>query len=76
MQMVTISSNHGHDLKIPPADITAASDKMYSIKGTSQHDHMVTVTAAMFTKLNQGMMIMMTSTNVSNHDHVVTVKCA
>jgi hypothetical protein len=71
-----ISANHMHSLMIPAADVAAGAEKMYSIKGLSPHDHMVTVTAPMFTMLKARVTIMMTSTNVSGHTHVCTVMCA
>jgi hypothetical protein len=49
---------------------------MYSIKGNSAHDHMVTINASDFMKLKAGMQIMMTSTTGGSHTHVVLVVCA
>jgi hypothetical protein len=65
-----------HSLIITQADISAAADKTYDIMGTSAHNHTVKVTAAMFTMLSKGMMIMVTSSTTLNHSHMVTVKCA
>ena len=72
----TISNNHMHALMVSAADVAAGTAKMYSIMGTSGHDHMVNVTAALFTMLKGRMPIMMTSTTGGGHTHMVTVMCA
>lgn len=72
----TIETNHGHVLMVPGADVAAGATKTYSIKGTATHNHMVTITAAMFQVLKSPMMIMMTSTTTNGHNHVVLVMCA
>jgi hypothetical protein len=80
--MITIGTNHPapneHILMLPAADITAGATKMYSIKGNSTHDHMITITAAQFTTLKSGMTYMMTSTGggSGNHTHAVMIICA
>ncbi len=70
-----ISANHGHQLVIPAADVTAAAARTYSIKGTSGHDHTVTVTAAQFAQLGAGRTLTVASTNGAGHTHSVTVTC-
>ena len=80
MPAITIGTNHAapmeHILMLPAADITAGATKMYSIKGNSTHDHMITITAAQFTTLKSGMTYMMTSTTGGGHTHAVTIVCA
>jgi hypothetical protein len=71
----TIGTNHGHSLVVPIADVTAAADRTYSIRGASAHDHMVTITAAQFGMLADGATLSLTSTS-SGHTHSVTVTCA
>ncbi len=74
-----IAGNHGHSLTIPAADVNGTSmDRTYSIKGSSAHDHMVTITSADFDKLkaNVSGFVMRTSTSEGTHMHVVTVFCA
>jgi len=77
--METIAMNHPvgsqHILTVSAADVTAGADKVYSIKGMSAHDHMVTITAANFATLKAGTMIMMTSTSGGGHTHSVEVVC-
>jgi hypothetical protein len=78
--METIATNHAvgsqHILTVSAAEVTAGTEKTYSIKGMSAHDHMVTITAAMFTTLKAGTMIMTTSTSGGGHTHSVAVLCA
>lgn len=70
-----ISANHGHSLVVPAADVAARVAKTYSIKGTSGHDHTVTITAAQFAQLGAGRAVTVPSSNASGHTHSVTVTC-
>jgi hypothetical protein len=70
-----ISANHGHKLTVSKADVAAAATKTYSIRGTSGHDHLVTITAAQFAQLGSGHAITVASTNAAGHTHSVTVTC-
>ncbi|MDZ4695425.1 MAG: hypothetical protein SGI86_09755 [Deltaproteobacteria bacterium] len=70
--VATISNNHGHALEIPMADITAGVTKCYNAKGTSQHDHYLTVTAANFTTLKGGGVVKVFSCNGGDHEYVLS----
>ncbi len=72
----SISANHGHTLSVSQADVEAGAERMYSIQGSSGHDHMVTLTAADFTALQGNNNITVNSTNDDGHTHSVTVRCA
>lgn len=72
----TITANHGHTLKVSAADVASGSTKTYSIKGSSSHDHQVTISSAQFAELRSGSTISVTSTNVFGHTHTVDVLCA
>ena len=72
----SISANHGHTLSVSQADVEAGAERMYSIQGSSGHDHMVTLTAAAFTALQGNNNITVNSTNDDGHTHSVTVRCA
>src|SRR6185503_14082882 len=78
--METIGTNHPmpHMLTVPPADITAGTEKTYNIQGASMHPHSVTLTAANFATLAGGGSITVTSTSGGTpaHTHMVTVSCA
>jgi hypothetical protein len=72
----TISGNHGHALTVPKTDLDSTTDKVYSIMGSADHDHTVTLTAAMLAQLKAGAMVTTTSTTTLSHNHNVTVSCA
>jgi hypothetical protein len=72
----TIGSNHGHTLTVSAADVSAAVEKTYNIKGTSAHPHMVTITPTMFAKLKSDRTLTTMSTTDSSHAHSVTLTCA
>ena len=76
-----ITANHGHTLMVPAADFTASGDITYSILGSADHDHMITLTAAQRTMILGGSMVTTASTLGSStafptHLHNVTVACA
>lgn len=72
----TISSNHGHSVTIPSADVMAGTSRTYSIQGTADHDHMITVSASQFTQIRSGMTVGVGSTTGGGHDHQVMIRCA
>ena len=73
-----ITSNHGHSLTVPMADVVAGVSQSYSIAGP--HVHMVTLSPANFATLAAGNTVMVTSTaggvGPQQHTHEVTVACA
>jgi hypothetical protein len=71
-----ISANHGHLLTVTKADVAAGAARTYGIRGTADHSHSVTVTAAMFAGLKGNTAIMTASSSDSGHSHPVTVTCA
>ncbi|MCA9667003.1 MAG: hypothetical protein KC503_15495 [Myxococcales bacterium] len=71
-----ITANHGHTMTVTKADVAAAANKTYDIKGSSGHAHSVTLTAADFAQLAGGAAVTVTSTNDAGHTHDVTVMCA
>lgn len=72
----TIATNHGHVLEVSQADVAAGTLKMYSIMGTSAHDHTVTVSPGNFTTLRAGNTVQLTSSSGSGHTHGITIVCA
>jgi hypothetical protein len=70
-----ITNNHGHTLNIPVADFDAGQSKTYSIKGTSAHDHSVTLTADDFSSLKSGQKVTKESTSSSGHTHPMQMIC-
>ncbi len=73
---VSIGSNHGHTLTVSKADVTAGTEKTYTIQGSSPHDHSVTLSSANFTSLQSNSSISVTSSNGDSHTHSVQVSCA
>jgi hypothetical protein len=72
---VTITGNHGHALKIDAADFDAGQSKTYSITGSSQHDHSITLTAQDFADLKSGKTVTKESTNTAGHSHPMQIAC-
>ena len=55
-------------------DVVAMQDKTYTITG-SGHTHELTVTAAQFGELANGMMVVVTSTTDNMHSHTYQIDC-
>lgn len=73
----TISANHGHSLVIPTADVDSTADRVYSIVGAADHNHLVTLTAAQLAQIKTKTAVSVTSTmGGDGHTHAVTVNCA
>jgi hypothetical protein len=72
---VTIGGNHGHALVVAKGEVAATVDKTYDIKGTADHTHSVTVTAALFTTLKANTGVMVTSTSGGGHTHDISIGC-
>lgn len=73
---VSIGSNHGHSLTVSKADVDSGAEKTYSIQGTSEHMHDVTLSPANFTSLKSNTAISVISTSGGSHTHSVSVSCA
>jgi len=70
-----IVDNHGHTLVVSQAEVQAAADKVYSIKGSAAHTHEVTITSSHFGDLKTGKLVALTSTTAAGHSHSITVQC-
>lgn len=82
-----IADNHGHSLEIPANDIYVMADKVYSIQGSADHDHGVTVTAPLLSKLQVNDDAKVTSqpnpvasptegeTPKPSHTHAIILRC-
>jgi hypothetical protein len=76
-----ISSNHGHALVIPVADLDSATFKTYDIEGAADHGHTVTLLPVHLAQIKAGTPVILNSTIGSSstaldHSHSVTVSCA
>jgi hypothetical protein len=72
----SIAQNHGHTLLLPFEDLESNEAKTYSIKGSSDHDHEITLEPAHFADLRVGVSVQITSTPGYSHDHVVAILCS
>ena len=73
----TISGNHGHALTIPPNDVDSTVAIVYSIAGSADHNHLVTVTPQQFAQIKKKNAVLVISTiGGDGHLHEVTINCA
>lgn len=77
---VAIAGNHGHAVIIAVADLNSTTAKSYSIHGTADHDHLITLTVTQLQTLKSGASVIVTSTTTPSttfgtHAHQVTVTC-
>jgi hypothetical protein len=77
---ITIANNHGHALAISVAELVSTSSRVYSVAGTANHDHTITLSPAQLATLKAGNQVIVTST-VSDaapygaHSHDVAIIC-
>ncbi len=72
---VEITLNHGHTITIATADVLAAIDRTYSIRGTADHDHTVTITGAQFHTASIAGGVGVVTSKTNGHDHSVVIEC-
>jgi hypothetical protein len=70
-----ISLNHGHTLVIASSDLDSAVDMTYSIRGSADHDHTVTITVAQLRQLKATESVTAVASVSAAHSHVITVTC-
>ena len=68
----TISANHGHSAVITGAELTSGNALLLSIKGTSTHDHIVSLSAAEITTIANRQRVSKESNVTESHSHTVT----
>jgi hypothetical protein len=68
----SISANHGHVATVRNADITAAGAVTLDIRGTADHPHTVSLTAAQVQQIGSGQRVAVTSTTEMAHQHTIT----
>jgi ABC-type phosphate transport system substrate-binding protein len=72
----SIMQNHGHAITIPLADLDSSTAKTYSIKGTADHDHQITLDPNDLAELKSKVSVKKTSTTGGqSHDHDVAILC-
>jgi len=72
----SVSSNHGHSINVPKDDVELGVEKQYSIQGSANHNHLITVSDSDFASLKINQQIQITSTSGGGHLHSVTISCA
>lgn len=76
-----ITLNHGHAVTIPVADLNSTVAKTYSIRGTADHDHEITLTVSQLQALKSGASSVPVTSTISTsaadgqHAHQVTITC-
>jgi hypothetical protein len=71
-----IAGNHGHVLAIPAGDVESTVAMVYSIVGTADHNHLVTLSAAQLAQIKGKTPVVVVSTaGGDGHSHQVTVNC-
>jgi hypothetical protein len=69
----TISANHGHDVTITAAQITAGQAIVsMSIRGNATHDHTISLSAAQITSIGAQQQVSVVSSTEEAHNHTVT----
>jgi pyruvate/2-oxoglutarate dehydrogenase complex dihydrolipoamide acyltransferase (E2) component len=71
-----LGRNHGHELTVSFADVTAGAEKTYQLGGTSKHSHAVTLTADDMKSLLSGKVLRTKTTSDGGHAHRVVARCA
>jgi hypothetical protein len=72
---VNIGANHDHVVTVPKEDVIAGTEQTYTLTGGG-HTHMITLTAAHFTMLQNNETVSVSSTSSGAHTHSVSVQCA
>jgi len=68
----TISSNHGHLAVVTGAQLVVGNAVQLDIRGSADHTHMVTLTAAAIQAIQAGRPAVTDSTSSTGHTHSVT----
>ena len=67
--------NHGHTLLIASVDLDSMVDMTYSIRGTADHDHTVTLTMPQLQQLKASRNVTVVASVSAAHSHVATAAC-
>ena len=71
---VLISDNHGHRFVITMSELLQNGPRTYSIRGGSNHDHEVLVTAEVLQEISSKGVVELVSSNVGGHIHQVKIQ--
>jgi len=67
-----VSANHGHVAVITRAEIVSGNELALNIRGSADHTHTVTLTAAEIAQIGVGQPVMKQSSSEMDHEHTVT----
>jgi VCBS repeat-containing protein len=68
-----ISGNHGHEITLRAAEVSAGAALMsLDIRGSATHPHSIDLTAAQVMAIGQNQRVSVTSTTNDGHTHTVT----
>ena len=72
-----VSANHGHEATVSSAELTAGNAVTRDIRGSADHPHIVSLSAAEIVQIRDGQRVTTTSTTDASaafgiHSHVVT----
>ena len=75
-----LPSGGDHELVVPVGDVIAGEERTYDIRGDNTgHTHTVTVTAAHFADLQDGLSVSLTSSDTgavgTSHTHDIVISC-
>jgi hypothetical protein len=68
----TVSANHGHEVTVSAAQITAGQAMSVTMIGPATHTHSISLTAAQVVAIGQNQQVSVTSTTDGGHSHTVT----
>jgi hypothetical protein len=74
----SITNNHGHALRIPPADLDATSSRSYLTEGFADHRHGIVLSAAQLAALKAGqeVTVKFAAGTPDGHTHDAAGRCA
>jgi hypothetical protein len=67
-----VSANHGHVATVTGAQITAGGSVLLDIRGSADHPHTLSLTAAEVAQIGAGARVSKASSTDASHDHTVT----
>jgi hypothetical protein len=68
----SVSNNHGHAATITGAALTAGDAIQLNIQGSSDHNHVISLSAAAIADVKGGKAVATDSTDTAGHNHTVT----
>lgn len=70
-----VGRNHGHVLLVSAEEVAAAVERVYQIRGTATHGHVLTVSPAEFSLISSQGMLRKQSDFGGGHRHRILIRC-